>query len=276
MPKIMLIFFILALAASILWADYSDVRNLSLSAEGISRLEIDCGAGFLEVYGDADLTSIEVEAEIIVDDLRDSKAEKFIEKYMRLSLDSYGSRARLDSYFDDNHSFLSSIFNNYDAKINLIVRLPTDMAVDIEDGSGYIRICEINNEVYINDGSGEMEIKSINGDLGIDDGSGEIDIREVNGRVEIDDGSGDVTAYDIKGDFDIDDGSGSLNIKNIIGDVEIDDGSGDLYVRDIDGDVIIDDGSGDINIEYVKKDVEIIDSGSGSLNIAHVEGKVRK
>ena len=276
MAKFISVFFFVILSVSLLSADFKDIRNLTLDAKGIDKLEIDCGAGYLEVYGEDGLNTIEVEAEIFVDDLSGKKAKSFLEKHMRLELDSRGSKARLNSYFEDNRSFLSTLFNRYDARINLIVHMPANMILDIEDGSGYIRVRDINEEVSIDDGSGDVELTDIGGRVEIDDGSGEIELTAINGTVRIDDGSGDLEARDINGNLYIDDGSGDMRIQNILGDVEIDDGSGELVIREIDGNVIVDDGSGDIYIEYVKQDVEIINSGSGSLDIANVEGKVRR
>ena len=57
---------------------YADVRNLSLSAKGIDKLEIDCGSGFLKVNGQKGLTEIKVEAEIVLEGKREKSAEEFL------------------------------------------------------------------------------------------------------------------------------------------------------------------------------------------------------
>ena len=46
---------------------FEKTERLNLSANGIDRLVIDCGSGYLKVAGEESLRNIEVEAEIIVD-----------------------------------------------------------------------------------------------------------------------------------------------------------------------------------------------------------------
>jgi len=291
-------------------ADYEETKILNLSADGIKELQIDCGAGYLEIMGVEGLTAIEVEAEIYIEGMKRSKAEDFIEDNMNLSLRERGKSARLISTFEHTgFSFgLFSAFKSYG--INLTVRLPIDMIIDIDDGSGDIFIEDIGNDIDINDGSGNMEIKKIIGRLDIsdgsgdirlidiegntrledgsgdiifdnirgniilDDGSGDIEIEQVTGSIELDDGSGAIYAIKIKGDFFIDDGSGDIDLKDISGDVEIDDSSGNMELFKIGGTVIVDDGSGNIRIDKVKGDVEIIDDNSGRCRITNVEGRI--
>ena len=56
--------------------------------------------------------------------------------------------------------------------INLTVRVPKNMDVEVDDGSGEVKIAQINGNIQIDDGSGEINIRDIRGDVGIDDGSG--------------------------------------------------------------------------------------------------------
>jgi len=240
------------------YADYSETRDLVLDAGQIDELVIDCGAGYLRIEGADEVDRIEVVAEIIVEDLSGSRAEEFIEKYANLRLRKKGSSAILVSTFDNSHGSIWSLFRNHSGLINLTVRVPKHMNLDIDDGSG------------------EMWIRDIRGDIVIDDGSGEIEMDKILGYVEIDDGSGDIKMSDINGQVRIDDGSGDIKVRSLIGDVEVDDGSGDIEIRKVDGSVVVDDGSGDIDIKYVTQDVKIIDDGSGSVDIAHVDGRVRR
>lgn len=255
-------------------ADYSETRNLSISAEDIKRLEIDCGAGFLKITGIEGLKEIEVEAEIIIDAINKKKAKNYIRDNARLDLKAKGSKAILESYFKDSDFFLSNLFSSKSARIDLIVRIPKTMVVDIEDGSGFIHIRDIDNDITIDDGSGDVSVENILGNLDMNDGSGGIELEYITGDVDIEDASGEIEAFDVDGDLAIEDGSGSIRVKDVSGNVKIDDGSGDITIRNVSGSVIVDDGSGDIRINYVGKDVRIIDDGSGDCDISHVEGKV--
>ncbi|RKX17140.1 MAG: hypothetical protein DRP51_11375 [Candidatus Zixiibacteriota bacterium] len=293
------------------FADYEDTQILSLSADGIEELQIDCGAGYLQIKGVDGLATIEVEAEIYIEGMRKSKAQDFIEDNMNLSLRERGKTARLNSNFD-NSGFSFGLFTGYrSAGINLTINVPKNMILDIDDGSGDIIIEDIENEIEIDDGSGDIEIENvidrlditdgsgdlrltdiegdirlndgsgelifdnIKGNIDIDDGSGDIEFEKIIGSIELDDGSGEIDATGIEGDFFIDDGSGNIDIRDVTGDVEIDDSSGDMEIVKIGGTVIVEDGSGSIRIDDVRGDVEIIDDDSGRCRITNVDGRIK-
>ena len=237
------------------FADYVKTKDLNLSAADITELEIDCGAGYLMVEGVEGLENIEVEAEIVIEGMNRKKAQDFIDKHLRLDIREKRGHAVLRSHFDKSLSSFT-LFGRKSSMVNLNVRIPVDMDLTIDDGSGDTRVENINGEVIIDDGSGDLELELIKGHTDIDDGSGEIYIINLDGNLVIDDGSGEI------------------HIKEVTGDVEIDDGSGDISVRRIGGSVLVGDGSGDIRIRYVKQDVEIIDDSSGDVSIARVDGRV--
>ncbi len=299
---------LLAVAA---FADYEDTQILSLSADGIEELQIDCGAGFLQINGVEGLATIEVEAEIYIEGMRESKAQDFIEDNMNLSLRERGKTARLISNFD-NSGFSFGLFTGFrSVGINLTIKVPKNMILDIDDGSGEIIIEDMANEIEIDDGSGDIEIENvigrlditdgsgdirltniegdirledgsgeltfdnIKGNIDVDDGSGDVEFEKIIGSIELGDGSGEINATGIEGDFFINDGSGNIDLRDVTGDVEIDDGSGDMEIAKIGGTVIVEDGSGSIRIDDVRGDVEIIDDDSGRCRITNVDGRVK-
>ena len=87
----------LAIAAS---ADYEERRDLKLSADDIKRLEIEAGAGSLEVSGVSGLDDIVVTAIIVVPGRNAERAGSIIESDLTLTLDRAGDDAVLKSYFD--------------------------------------------------------------------------------------------------------------------------------------------------------------------------------
>jgi len=241
------------LSASIVSA-YQEVKTLSLSAEGIKRLDIDCGAGFLVVSGQEGLNSIEAEAEIIVEGRNEDKAQEFIQQRVRLSLERKGDRAILISQIKERFSD----FSFRKKIINLTLSVPVDIDLAVDDGSGWLKVENITGRVFIDDGSGEMMIKNITGPLQINDGSGDIEVAE------------------IRGDLDIEDGSGEIDGEGISGSVSVDDSSGSITLHNIGADVTVSDSSGSISIDSVEGNVTIRDDGSGSLRISNVKGKVIK
>jgi DUF4097 and DUF4098 domain-containing protein YvlB len=256
MKKIILLL-VLLFSFSLFASDFDQTKKLSLDANDISRLFIDCGAGFLKLSGENDLDEIRVTAKIEIDNIDSEDVERIIDKYMQLTLKKRGHRAELISNFERKNSFFSSIFNNYEnVRIDLTVEIPKKLNVEIDDGSGFI------------------EVKEIDGDIFIDDGSDYIEMHDIKGKVEIDDGSGDIDIDNVIGNVEIDDGSGDIDLRNITGDIYLDDGSGSITVVEIDGNVRVDDGSGSINIEGVEEDVIIEDDGSGSVNIKDIAGNI--
>ncbi len=255
--KSVILFLLFSLPLAVWAGDYTEQRNLNLSSDGIERLEVDCGAGFLKVLGESVRNEIVVKAEIFISGVSDEDAQKIIENELNLSLEKRGKRAVLAGTFDRHSSSIFSFLGrNGQAKVNLTVYVPKNLDLKIDDGSGDTDITEISGSVDVEDGSGDLSLKNIGGEIDVEDGSGDL---------EIDGAGGDVT---------IDDGSGDVRVINVSGDVRVDDGSASLYLHKINGSVRIDDGSGSIEIDDVKKDVEIVDDGSGSVNIRNVQGKV--
>lgn len=214
---------------------FEAVKKLRLSADGIEKLEIDCGAGYLYLTGDDSLESIEVEAEIVVKGKGERDTERYIEENLELELKKRGSRAVLVSKFKNGR-----FWENFRSRvINLKVRTPKNMNLYIDDGSGEMRVEQIIGRVEIDDGSGEIHISGIQGDVSIDDGSGTIDVTDVFGNLHIDDGSGTIEVRGIDQNVRVDDGSGSIYIDGVGGDVIIeDDGSGSLRIKNVKGKVI--------------------------------------
>ena len=68
------------------WNGYTEDRELELDTDGVSRLDIDAGAGALVVTGAPDIDRILVTATINVPDEDEDEALEIIEKKLRLSL----------------------------------------------------------------------------------------------------------------------------------------------------------------------------------------------
>ena len=208
---------------------------MSLSADGIDKLMVDCGSGFLYVTGEESLKNIEVEAEIIVKGKNEKDIENYVKDHVKLELKKQGSKAVLVSLFKNqfpNINFRTRV-------INLTVTVPKNMDLEVDDGSGEVKIAQIDGNIQVDDGSGEITIRGIQGDVGIEDGSGTVDISDVTGSVMVDDGSGTIEVSDIGENVKVSDGSGSIYIDGVGGDVIIkDDGSGSVKIRNVKGKVV--------------------------------------
>jgi ribosomal protein L24E len=222
-------------------ANVSLEESLSLSASSLSQFDIEAGAGSLIVKGDDSATEITVHA-----DIRTTEEKNYV-----LELDRSGDTAKLVA----RHNSHVGYWNGSSPKIDLTVTMPANLMLDIDDGSGNIKVTNINNGLVLEDGSGSASLEDIKGDVTIDDGSGDLFVKNVQGNIELEDGSG------------------GLTVSNVTGDIEIDDGSGELTVMDVTGKVTIDDGSGSIDVSRAGS-LKIIDSGSGGLSISKIKGEV--
>ncbi|WP_223788258.1 hypothetical protein [Marinicella meishanensis] len=220
-------------------------RSLNLSADRLSAVEFDVGAGSLDIIGTDD-NEINVEATIVSKDFNslDDLMAAFDSK-MDFRLERESEYAML--YAKSNKSMNWGKSKNI--AINLTVTVPRGFDVVVDDSSGSISIERIDGTVKIDDGSGSIKVSDIGNDLWIDDGSGSISINNV------------------QGDVDIDDGSGSVEMKNITGSVKVEDGSGGITAKVIGGDFTVDDGSGDVVVKELVGDFRLIDDGSGSIRV---------
>jgi len=251
---------------------HQELKDLTIDSTGLSKLDIECGAGFLKIHTKKELSHIDVEAEISIKGISKDKASKYVKDEVILRLEKRGSTAYLVSKFKP----LASLFSLRERSINLTVHIPSEIDLDVDDGSGSVWIENLQGKLKVHDGSGSMMIQNIGSDARITDGSGNMQIYEIAGNLEVDDGSGDLDIKGVRGNLDVDDGSGDFTAIDIQGYVDIDDGSGTIKIKAALGNVRVSDGSGSIIINGVEKDVIIKDDGSGSVDIKNVKGRVEK
>lgn len=227
----------LAGVAQAAWNGYEETRDLTLDGAVLSRLDIDAGAGSLTVTGDESASDVIVVATIKVPDRNEEKAKTRIDEDMQLTLTADGDRARLLSHFE------SGAWSWGDQpSIDLEVRLPARLALDIDDGSGSLRVTSVDGDIRIDDGSGSLSLTDAGGGVTIDDGSGSVTIEDVTGELRIIDGSGSIRVNDVGASVYIEDGSGSINVQDVVGDLIVDsDGSGGLRFTRIQGRVEVPD-----------------------------------
>ena len=235
--------------------DLSFDRQLTLEASRIDGLEVDAGAGHMEILG-ADVDLITVEATIESDKYSNmEELEEAFADHMEFELKRDQGFALLKA---KNKDKLMS-FKSPEISIHLTIKVPQSFDLIVDDGSGHIKISDIDGSVEVDDGSGHLELSNIKDEVEIDDGSGHIELSNIQSTVEIDDGSGNVIAKDITGDFTIDDGSGEIKLKQMGGNVNIEDGSGAINAKHIAGNFTVDDGSGSIDVTDLKGKFKLID-----------------
>lgn len=270
--RVLITCFLLAfLISSVAMAEECKDIDVTLDAGGIRGLELNTGAGYLDVTGSSDSGDIEVYARACTDSRR--RLEEMDVLY-QLRGDTWEVETDVGNAREGFRLF--SLFDvNSEARIDMDVRVPAGLLLDIDDGSGAINVRGVTGELRINDGSGGIGLSNITGPVDIDDGSGEIDINDVNGTVRINDGSGSIAVARTL-DVTVRDGSGSMRISDIEGTVHVpDDGSGSIHIEHISGHVHVDDdGSGEIRVEDVRGDLTVSGAGSGGVHYRDVDGRV--
>ncbi|AQS40529.1 protein of unknown function (DUF4098) [Shewanella psychrophila] len=213
-------------------------QMLQIDASELNAMVANTGAGSLEIIGVDGITDITLEADIYT----------YEEMEPDLSLTQKGDTAYLIAEFGPRFGSGNSPY------IDLVIKVPANMKLDIDDGSGSIKLSGIDANIKLEDGSGSIEIQG--------------------GRnLNIQDGSGSIILSNVQGDIELDDGSGSIDISKVNGDVSITDGSGGMSVTDIQGKVTIEDGSGGIEVVNAKG-LTILEAGSGDLSFDKIDGQV--
>ncbi|WP_298775184.1 DUF4097 family beta strand repeat-containing protein [uncultured Shewanella sp.] len=228
-----------------------------INTEDLNSLVANVGAGQLTIKGVKGQKDIMVTANIYY-----HENTPYI-----LTLKKHGHVAKLNAKFEQHKSLHPSPY------IDLMISIPEHLTLDVNDGSGAIKITNMKANIQLNDGSGNIQIVGGH-QLNIEDGSGSITIKNNSANIAITDGSGAVNIRNSSGDVTIDDGSGDITLQHIAGNISIDDGSGDINVNTSQGKVTLDDGSGDINV-YNTKGLTILTSGSGEVNFDDIQGPIK-
>jgi hypothetical protein len=221
-------------------------RQARLEAVGAESLRVLARAGSLKVEGRPDLSAVEASGTAC------ASREGLLER-VRLRAERRGRELYVEADVPDSDWFWSG-----ETRLDLTLRVPAGLRVEIEDGSG------------------PLEVRGV-ASLRLDDGSGEALVQEIDGDVSIVDGSGSLRVLDVGGALRVRDGSGEIELRDVGGPVTIEeDGSGGIDIQDVrQGVTVRSDGSGGIDVRRVAGDFVVEDDGSGGVHYADVGGSVR-
>ena len=229
------------------WGGCEHERKLeeSMRVSG-DTLAIVAGAGELEVVGDEAADAVSVRARICA-----SKEAWAEEAGVAMSGDG---DARVEVLIPETSG--AGWGNNY-LTIDLLVRVPADLELDVRDSSGDVVMRGV-GAVSIKDSSGDIEISNAESVV-VQDSSGDIELEAI---------SGDVTVAQ--------DSSGDIRGRNVGGSVVVArDSSGDIRFRDVSNDFLVErDSSGDVIAQGVGGDFAVLQDGSGEIRHSDVLGSV--
>jgi hypothetical protein len=247
-------------------------RSLDVDPNGLNLFKLDTGAGDLIVEGVAGLAKIEVRGKACA-----SEQDALVG--IQLVQQREGATATVGTEIP-NDSASWSLFGSHYSYMDVHVRMPSGLKLDLRDSSGDLEVSGLTNGLDLKDSSGDILLRDIVGAVNVTDTSGDINVRGITGDFTvISDSSGDINVDDVKGSAVVqEDSSGDISLRHVAGDARVDrDSSGDINFVDIGRDAVVGaDGSGDITAEGVKGNFTVGAKASNGGEIRHhnVAGKV--
>ncbi|MDO8502455.1 MAG: hypothetical protein Q7S20_11500 [Gemmatimonadaceae bacterium] len=229
-------------------------RNAEVDARGARSVRIEAAAGGLRVEGQSGLTKVRVRGSA-----RSSRRGRLAN--IKLIAERRGDVVFIKANMPVTTIGFWNLMNgdNGRMELDLVIEVPTSIALDVSDGSGDAEFINT-GPLVLHDGSGEINIRGSHGDVRVSDGSGNLVISGVEGNVVVDDGSGEIRASNVTGDFTVEsDGSGNMDVSGVGGTMRVvSDGSGNIDVDRVGGDFVVDNGgSGTIRYDVVKGTVRV-------------------
>ena len=241
-------------------------RNLDIDPAGLKALALVLGSSDAHVDGVAAGKRIEVRA-------RACASEEEWLKDLTVEQERSGDRVRLTA--TKSHSTHLNWFGSSYAYIDIGIRLPAELAVEIDAGSGDAKVNHV-AALTFSSGSGDLEADHV-GDTVVRVGSGDVVVDDLANLTVERAGSGDIRATKVRGEVKVGHvGSGDMNFRDVHGAVRIESvGSGDVVVDRAGGDVVIGSiGSGDVTVDGVGGNFVVRSAGSGDLRHHNVTGKI--
>jgi Putative adhesin len=163
---------------------------------------------------------------------------------------------------------LDNIDMGRDISISYEITTPADSKLHSHTGSGEQTINGLQGPLEVESGSGDLKIDDIGNAVQAETGSGDATIRQVKGDLRIKTGSGSIRAVDIAGGLDAHTGSGSVDLEQTApGSVRVSTGSGDIELRGIQGSLDAEAGSGGIRADGSPTGPWKLRTGSGEVHL---------
>lgn len=244
---------------------FSAERNVDIDAAGLQGLRIELGSSDLNVQGDSAATRIEVRGRACASE--QAWLDELQIEQSRQDNKAVVKTAQRPSHFGFGRSY---------AYIDYVIRVPANLAIEVNSGSGDTRAANIASLDY-RSGSGDLNLDRVPGPVSVTVGSGDVVASHLGGFKLGHAGSGDMRISDVQSDVTIGHvGSGDLTFSNVRGSVRADSiGSGDFVADNIGGDVYVGSiGSGDVTVRTITGNLTVRSAGSGTVHHSGVGGKV--
>jgi DUF4097 and DUF4098 domain-containing protein YvlB len=246
---------------------YTAERKLDIDPAGLHALAFKLGSSDLQVRGVAGLAKIEVRG-------RACASEEA--KLAGLTVDQSRGGDRVTVTPNQSNEQTFSLFGSNYAYIDLEVRVPATLAIEVQANSGDANIADV-AALDFDSHSGDLVVHHVSGQVVAEVHSGDVKADDIGGLEVRRSGSGDVLARNVHGQIKVGHvGSGDLGFDDVGKSVQVESiGSGDVTINRAGGDVMIGSiGSGDINVDGVGGDFVVKKAGSSDIHHRGVKGKV--
>lgn len=224
---------------------YSVNRSAQASASGITSIRIENGSGRLVITGKSGAPTVSATAVI-------RGSSEAVVNAVKLVAERNGDVLTVKADSPSRGWFFGEGWS-----ADLTVEVPSNIRLDVSDGSGGARLNNI-GPLTIRAGSGGVHVDGVAGSADVISGSGGAELRNVRGNVVLTTGSGGATISGISGSVDVKRaGSGEVNVSQV---------TGSLHLGSI--------GSGSLTADNIGGDLTVEHKGSGSVSYTNVKGRV--
>lgn len=244
-------------------------RNFDVDPAGLKALAFELGSSDLRVEGVAGLGKIEVRGKAC------ASQESWLAD-LTVEQQRSGDRVIVKPHQERSSQNYSLFGSNY-AYIDLEVRVPDNLRLEVDSHSGDATIANIGSLDY-SAHSGDLIVKHVSGDVSVEVHSGDVQAEDIGALAVRRAGSGDVNAQGVHGAVTVGNvGSGDLALRDIAKGVHVESiGSGNLSVTRAGGDVLVGSvGSGDVTVDGVNGNFTVQSAGSGDIHDHNVQGRVQ-
>lgn len=242
-------------------------RNLEIDPNGLRTLAFELGSSDLRVEGVPGLAKVEVHG-------RACASEESRLAGLTVEQSRSGDRVTLTPHQANEQTF--SLFGSSYAYIDLEVRVPGSLAIEVKTRSGDADIANV-AALDFSAHSGDLILHRVAGEVGVDVHSGDVTADDIGSLTVRHAGSGDIRAHGVRGDVKVGNvGSGDLGFVDVGRGVQVESiGSGDINVNHANGNVLIGSiGSGDVTVSGIGGDFTVRSAGSGDIHHRDVKGRI--
>ena len=249
--------------------DSKFTRDLTIETEDKEEFFIENSFGDITV-DKGQGKNIEVEAKINIKNNDEEYADEVSREILEVIKNKpnvVSLRSKVDNYLKDKDKIQS-------ISIDLLIKMPEDMKLDIDSRFGDVFVSNISNKVIVKNQHGDINLDVINGDIEVLNEFGEVETTDIQGNAIISNKHGEIFTKEIDGDLEAKNAFGDMDIDSVNGRVKLVNQNSEIKVYNVENNLYVENKFGDVVVKEVKGDLEIIDQNA-KIDIEGIAGEVR-